>query len=134
MTFRPNFFILLANSKALAQCSFILRPKWGILSESSKATFAFIVGPNSIRAPWCRSIIEFTRLAGPQTAPAMISAPPLMNLEMLCTTTSAPSLAGEMTMGAKVLSTTTITPLSWAIRHSSGMSATVRVGFDIASK
>lgn len=43
--------------------------------------------------------------------PAIMSAPPLMNLEILWRTTSAPRRAGESSMGAKVLSTTTVTPL-----------------------
>ncbi|CAA7403698.1 unnamed protein product [Spirodela intermedia] len=64
----------------------------------------------------------------------MTSAPPLMNLETLWTTTSAPILAGEMTMGEKVLSTTTITPFSCATAHRLGTSATASVGSPISTK
>lgn len=66
--------------------------------------------------------------------PAMISAPPLMYLEILCTTTSAPNFAGDSTIGAKVLSTTTVTPFSCAILLNTGTLATVNVGFETDSK
>jgi len=47
---------------------------------------------------------------------------------MLCTTTSAPSFAGERIIGAKVLSTTTLTPFACAILLNSGMFATIKLG------
>ncbi|KAK8548525.1 hypothetical protein V6N13_054685 [Hibiscus sabdariffa] len=66
--------------------------------------------------------------------PAITSTPPLMNLEILWRTTSASKRAGESTIGVKVLSTTTVVPFSCPILLSSGMLATVSVGFDIDSK
>ncbi|KAG0474821.1 hypothetical protein HPP92_014507 [Vanilla planifolia] len=58
----------------------------------------------------------------------MTSAPPLMNLDTLWTTTSAPRRAGDTTIGMKVLSTTSIT-LPSPPRSSPGMSATASVRF-----
>lgn len=85
MTFNPAFFILSANSAALLQCSFILKPKWGILSESSNATFAFMVGPRSIKLPCRRSIIEFTSFEGPHTAPTYpVQSNPIQSSTLYC--------------------------------------------------
>nr|CAB3502984.1 unnamed protein product [Digitaria exilis] len=62
-----------------------------------------------------------------------MSAPPLMNLDTLWTTTSAPSLAGDTTTGVNVLSTTSFAPASCATLASMGISATASVGLDMVS-
>ena len=51
-----------------------------------------------------------------------------MNFVTLCTTTSAPCMAGERITGAKVLSTTSFAPAAWAISARAGISATSSVG------
>ena len=73
------------------------------------------------------------KAAEPHTQPARMSLHPLMYLVMLCTTTSAPRLAGVMDRGVNVLSTTSCRPWWWANEASAGRLATLRVGLDTTS-
>jgi len=68
-----------------------------------------------------------------QTTPPITSLAPLTNFVRECTTTWAPSWAGDMIMGVNVLSTTRVAPRSRASRPRAGMSATLRVGLPSTS-
>ncbi len=59
--------------------------------------------PRGGLAPWISSLL-------PHTAPATMSEAPETNLVRECSTTWAPHLRGDTTMGAKVLSTTRASP------------------------
>ena len=67
------------------------------------------------------------------TQPATQSLVPLMNLVMLCTTTSAPSRSGERIIGLNVLSTTRRRRDSCAIARERGRSLTSSSGLLIDS-
>ncbi len=83
--------------------------------------------------PVWKSMSFWMNAALPQMAPATMSLAPLMNFVSECTTTCAPSRAGLRQQGAKVLSTTSVTPRASASCASAGMSATTNVGFAMDS-
>lgn len=61
------------------------KARWGSRSEISKATFAFIVGPVSIKAPSWWFVIELIRLAGPHMAPVVTKSEGIMLLKLFGT-------------------------------------------------
>ena len=71
-------------------------------------------GPSNMLAPLFTSERESINSLVPQIHPATQSLIPLINLVILCTTMSAPILAGENIMGEKVLSTTNLQPCFFA--------------------
>ena len=89
---------------------------------------------NNIEAPSLTSLSLLIKSWLPQTTPAIVSLVPLINLVILCITTSAPKFFGKIDKGEKVLSTTSIIPAAFAILEILEISAISSKGLLTASQ